>query len=489
MKPLLPALFITTLAAASAQAQSYNAIHGSAYFGSLNVYNNPAGMHNNPFKWDITGVAVQAKGVSNAVLINNFSLLGNYSNATAKLSEGYFARRAHATADVHLLNARYAFAPNQAIGFGINLRNQVHLSTSSYNYNANVKTGNDFFNINRATTSLNANFTTSSWLEIYGSYSRTLWESEAARLSGGVSLKLLRGLSAYYARLRNITFRAEDPLNDFIITGGKAEYGYSINYDRTGGGQTAKENFKSFMKPARSFVGLDLGVEYMTWGNDYDGPISYAAEESDAQGYDMKIGIALLDIGKNNFTYGVESRKLEGVTDKLGDELLTGPFPAVGTVDAFNDSVRRYIVNVEEPSGTFGIALPTRLVVNVDKRVVKDVYVNGELSLNLFTTSGDRALATRELNLLTVTPRWEKRLLGIYLPVQYTTEGQLWVGAALRVGPLLAGIHNLRNMNMNNQSPNGGAYVALTFREPQKREKKEKRERGGRRGRLGCPSF
>ena len=66
--------------------------------------------------------------------------------------------------------------------------------------------------------------------------------------------------------------------------------------------------------------------------------------------------------------------------------------------------------------------------------------------------------------MLAVTPRWETRLLGAYLPVLLNTKNQLWVGGAIKAGPLLLGTHNLANLFSKNKSANGGFYLALTFR-------------------------
>jgi len=86
--------------------------------------------------------------------------------------------------------------------------------------------------------------------------------------------------------------------------------------------------------------------------------------------------------------------------------------------------------------------------------------VNGELSLNLTTISSTTA-SVQELNFLTVTPRWEKSELGAYLPISITNQGQFWVGAAAKVGPLLIGLHNLGWLLTKKSFPNGGGYLAI----------------------------
>ena len=98
----------------------------------------------------------------------------------------------------------------------------------------------------------------------------------------------------------------------------------------------------------------------------------------------------------------------------------------------------------------------------MDKNLGNHFFVNGDLSLNFYSTSDVLKTNTRELNLLTVTPRWETIALGAYLPIQYNTQGQLWVGAAIKLGPLVLGVHSLEIFNKY-PSLNGGGYLLISF--------------------------
>ncbi|MCG7860604.1 hypothetical protein MD537_26730, partial [Flavihumibacter sediminis] len=88
-------------------------------------------------------------------------------------------------------------------------------------------------------------------------------------------------------------------------------------------------------------------------------------------------------------------------------------------------------------SGDFRIWTPTRLVLNVDRFISSAFYVNAELSVNVINLLGDQRLYVRNMNAIRLTPRWETRRLGAYLPFLYNAQNQFWVGAALKVGPLL----------------------------------------------------
>jgi hypothetical protein len=108
---------------------------------------------------------------------------------------------------------------------------------------------------------------------------------------------------------------------------------------------------------------------------------------------------------------------------------------------------------------------PTRLVANVDHYLTGNFYLNAELSVNIPLTFLSKSyFNVKAMNLLTVTPRWETKRLGFYLPVQFNNQNQFWVGAAFKAGPLLLGFHNLVNLFSKSSTQNGGGYLALIFR-------------------------
>jgi len=122
-----------------------------------------------------------------------------------------------------------------------------------------------------------------------------------------------------------------------------------------------------------------------------------------------------------------------------------------------------------------------RLVVNVDHYLTGNFYINAELSLNIPLSSIKKSyLQVKEINLLTITPRWETKRFGFYLPVQYNNQNQFWVGGAFKAGPLLLGIHNWANIFSKSSVQNGGGYIALIFRA-------SKGSNGKTDKRLNCP--
>jgi hypothetical protein len=102
-------------------------------------------------------------------------------------------------------------------------------------------------------------------------------------------------------------------------------------------------------------------------------------------------------------------------------------------------------------------------VVNADRYIANDFYINGEVSVNLASLFR-KYHSVSELNFITVTPRWETRKLGVYMPIQYNAAGKFWIGGAFKAGPLILGVHNWANVFGKKSIQNGGGYLALVIR-------------------------
>ena len=214
-----------------------------------------------------------------------------------------------------------------------------------------------------------------------------------------------------------------------------------------------------FLNYTQGSIGIDIGAEYIL-KSDYT-PL-YDDEET--LEYNMKIGISVLDLGRNLFKHGTYSTEFSGVVTDISEDRLEAKFTSPESIKDFYDSLQTVVQTLVAPASEYYISQPTRLVVNVDKHIQDEFFINAELTVNFFSTQNKKRLHTRELNLVTVTPRWEKAMLGVYMPIQVNTQGQLWIGTALKAGPLLIGVHDWRGLLSKNKIFNGGGYLAIVIR-------------------------
>lgn len=458
------------------KAQSYHALHGNVYGSGLTVYNNPASIVHQPFPWDLTIFSTQQKAFNNVATVKDYGLLGTAKNSYLEFNRGFYGRRAHYQSDIRLFNLRFNIGRDRAVAVGANLRHYLHVRSSPYFFTDTLQNTSQFFNLNQlASVPIGVSAVQSSWGELFFSYAQTLYENELMRLSGGVTLKAQRGLSGGYVRVSNGYFEIRnDGLQPyFVVTEGRGRYGYSSNYDRISSEKSTWQNIKDVMGHTLNSASADLGAELLLR---YDG---YVRQE-DAPPYNWKIGFSILDIGRNQYRHGRESRRFSGFKTEVVDSILQYKFQNVAGVPEFNDSLETIAAGYSGIGGNFIVNQPTRLVVNIDKHVAQDFYVNANISANLRSSTHDEKYAVREMDMIAVTPRWEKRKLAAYLPMQYTTEGKFWMGLAGKLGPVVMGLHNAGWIFTKNAMPNGGFYLALTVRGWKFRE----RDTG-----VACPDF
>lgn len=451
---LLP-ICVLIFFAGTAYAQNYSAIHGSNYAGGLGVYNNPSSILSSPYKWDLTVIGFQYQTISNVVKGPNFPF-NLLPSATFYVADGNFKRYADITADVHLLNGRYSINESTAIGFGLNIRANVQGKTSSVHYTDSVRGPRSFLFLNEENGTIELDLASSAWMEFYGTYAKTFWDASDSKLSGGVSLKILRGMSGAFAQAKDVGVVSEQENDQTVykIVNGNVKYGYSANH---GDGESFSAS--DFFAQAKTGFAIDLGAEYTIKSQGF----TNVFDSENAADYDWKIGISLLDLGWNNYTYSSESREVSSIRDDVSSFVLQEKFNSVSGVGSFNDSVATIVNNSGVLSGNFKVMNPARAVINVDRYISGNIYLNGELSVNL-APSGNNRFAVKESRLLAITPRWETRRLGVFVPVQVTRHGNFWLGGAVKAGPLLIGTHNLLNIFSKNKFLGGGAYIAFTIR-------------------------
>jgi hypothetical protein len=460
-------------------AQDYHAVQGSSFAGSLGIGNNPASITSTPYKWDVDILSVQLKTTSNIYTVNNYSLVSSAKNSTASANNGDYKRYGDLNFNINLLNARFALDRRHTIAFGANMRGNGCAKTGAYNYNDTLQNTNQFFGINQNNSVLDGSFSGSSWLEAFLTYSQTLLDNNQGRLNGGITVKATRGISGAFAQLSNVTvFQTANGTDTFYtLKSAAARYGYSYNYDGWQNSKSTTQNLKDFIVNSRGGFSVDLGFEYLIKSQG----VSTFYDADNYYDYDWKIGVSLLDWGYNQYKYGNKSRSFISPANSVTDALLNEKFDSVTDYNNFNDSLSTIVNGFSAIAGKFKVQNPTRLVINVDHSLQNDFYINGEVSLNMHPSLiGTSRLHTQELSLVTVTPRWETRRWGIYLPVQYNIEGNFWVGGAFKAGPLLLGIHNWASVFSKHKIQNGGGYLALIIRSPNNLSaKKDKR--------LDCP--
>ena len=469
-------------------AQDYHAINGSSYAGSLGVGNNPASIVHIPYAWDITPFAIQFKQSTNAFKIANYSLLSTPNNVTVAGENGNKKRFVLANQDIRLLNGRISLHSKAAIAFGINIRNYMHATSSKTNWQDSSYTLADYLKININHVPLTGASAVSAWAEVYGTYAQTIFDDGYRLLNAGLTLKINRAVAGGYARAEGINYKPflSGSAAGYELTTGSLQYGYSSNFDKIDSNNTSATNRKQFLQQPSISLGAGIGLEYIVL-TDED------KSEGGDYAYDTKIAVSVIDIGSNKYTHGRSSRLAFAGLPGITDSLLENKFSTVKNFEDFNDSLKSISNAFIQVSGNFYIYHPTRLIINVDQHLVHNFFINAALTLPIISLVSKKSLYLKDMNLLAITPRWELKSLGAYMPVLLNNRNQLWVGGAIKAGPFLLGTHNLLNLFSKNKIQTGGLYLAFTIRpgklyDPQAHYPKSKISKKVRKT-LQCPPF
>lgn len=440
-------------------AQNYQAINGSPYAGSLAPSSNPASIVHVPFAWDITPFSVQVKQSTNAYTVKNFSLLSLPNNTEILSDNGTKKRFQFANQDIRLLNTRISLNSQAAIAFGATIRNYIYATTSKANFQDTIYSLADFMKINTDHLPLSAEAIGSSWAELYATYAQTIIDDGDKLLNAGITLKLNRALAGGYGIAEGLSYTPAilSGIPAYLATKGNLQYGYSANIDAINSNKTGTANRKAFLENNNTGISVDMGLEYIRLSEEDE-------EEGGDFAYETKIGISMMDVGRNIFKHGSRSRSGSGVKAGIADTVLESKFSVVESFDQINDSLATIAASFFRLTGEFNIYQPTRIVINIDQHIIDNVFVNAELTIPVVPLVPKKLRYIKDMNLLAVTPRLELKSVGAYMPILFNTKGQIWVGGAFKAGPILMGTHNLSNLFSKNKMQSGGFYVALTIR-------------------------
>ena len=449
--------------------QQYQAVHGSNFAGSLGVMNNPASALSSPMPWDITLLGLQLKNSTNFFYVEKYDPSGKNPQLAAWIKNGEYKRRLNTHFNMNLLNARIRTSNRSAISFGMNVRSSSLGGSSTYNFIDTILLPNTFLKVNMNNQPLDAFVRSSTWAEAYGSLALNLADKKHFIWNAGATIKSNMGLAGIHASITNGQFKEYiRPVNNvYEVTTAELNYGYSANLDFWDPAASTKSNLKRYFNQSRRGGSVDLGMEWII----KDQQNIELFNNRSQYNYTWKFGLSLLDLGYAKYVHGLESVNTSGVKPNITGVALARKFDSTITgLDILNDSIQTAVGQFNRLTGDFRISHPTRLVFNVDRQITDLIYINAELSIPMQVLSAAKYLQTRDLNLLTITPRRETQKYGLYLPLSITGEGSFWIGAAIKAGPVLFGFHRVP-IGAKTSYQNGGAYLAYTISPSEKLRK------------------
>ncbi|MFH1004307.1 MAG: DUF5723 family protein [Bacteroidota bacterium] len=429
--------------------QDFLGFANSQFAGVDGINLNPAFIVNNPRKWDVTIVGL------NFALANNYIGLqkktfehsgglvsGNYpAFSDNDFSNHYLTEKIGSkTTSVFLgINAElFSFMitnPKKmdAFGFTCRMRTYVNIDGVDPTLSHMLFTGikdSTLYRTNLVSENISAQAMI--WNEYGITYGKTISETKTERLNVAGRIKLLQGLYAMYLYIDNISYNFN--LKDSIVViSSLVHYGHSTNLE-------FNTNAIGFGFGSIPGIGFDIGAtyEFRPLNTIHSKMASQSVRNPYAETYKYRIGFSVLDIGGIKFLKPQNARDFTAEITNLNFNSLQGS--GEQPLQATDDTLKKKF-SMHSNDDKFRMNLPTTISLQGDYNFGKNVYVNSTMNYAFqFKNNEDKI---HEVTTFSITPRWDWKWIGAYLPFSINKFSSFRTGLSLRLGPLIIGTSDL----------------------------------------------
>ncbi len=465
----LALLCLLLCASQKVTAQHFNGVNGSVYSPVINLAQQPASGANMPYKWGVEVVGVNSFWSNNIVSASpsRFKWARDSAHLRSFALEGSGKHDGFLRADVHILNflLRIPHHEEWTVGAGWNIRNHSFLDRLNYSYNDSMSTIKKFMKVNAINKNLQGTFVNTQWSEWFLNASKVLESDEFHNITLGASVKFIKGMGAEIAEMSD--FEVTQPVsgspNYVSLDTIRGRYGYSSNLEDLDKANGFKGQSRAAMKGNPLSIGLDIGMVYTKKKPSY----IPGFKNNDPADYDWRLSVAITDFGQLKYDLGKESRTINGVKQQKDIEAIRRMVDDASSLSKINDTLSQ-VLNMSRWEGYTSVSLPTKLRIDFDKNIGRHLYVNANANLDVSFLNPGVDYKSKSLSYMMVTPRWEKKRMGFSLPLYINEKGRFLAGAAVRIGPLVAGVHDFGWLF--HHTPNGGAYLGIVIKGLGKKE-------------------
>lgn len=453
-------------------SQDFLGFANSPFAGVNAIDVNPAFIVNNPRGWDVTIYGVNVAAANNYLGFQKRALahtgktfngdypafsddnfmdnyltkrplkkpISTFTAANITLPSFMFTRKKHQDAFAFTCKARsYA----NVDGIDPALANIILSSASSGGMDSSL------FNTDFTGTRISVQ--TMVWVEYGFTYGKTAVQTKNERLNLAGRIKLLQGLYSMYAYLDDVKYKFYEK-DSLLVLSSHVGYGHSPNLEFTP--EALKFNFGS--KP--SFA-LDLGASYEFY------PLTTVRSKMASQSntsslqhdYKFKVGFSLQDLGWIKFLKPQHARDFTMEVDQtldFGSLQGSGSTPLADVDDSLN---AKY--GMDPSDDKYRMNLPTVASIQGDYYAGRNISINSTFNYAFQFTKNENKI--HEVTTLSITPRWDWKWQGFYLPFSYNKYSHLRMGASVRIGPLIVGTSDLLPVLSNRDVYGADIHVML----------------------------
>ncbi|MFN3341326.1 MAG: DUF5723 family protein [Flavobacteriales bacterium] len=451
MKKILVTLFVV-LSVISVSAQDFLGFVNSNFAGVSGIDLQPASVVDNRLKTDVSlfGFNVSAYnnyiGLKPGALVNNGSLFKPDMpafNDTAfqanYLSERYndIPKAIYFSTQLQLPSFMFQIDRKSAFAFTWRVRTMMNVDGLSKELARLAYNGLDYPSLwNTFHTSQNVSIQAMSWAEYGATYGRVLMDKGDHFLKAALRVKVLQGLGAAYMYMDNVQFQALNSDTIQITSNGRVGYGHSTNFELDN--ESVKYKFISNFS-----MGFDLGAvyEYRPKIKDYlyDMDGEKDLRRRDQNKYKLRAGLSVIDLGAIRYKKGLRSNDFN--TNAALWDLSALKFDTLRPIQSFDDTLINRFGTASGAKDYFSMNLPTAISMQVDYNIWKDFYINHTTYLAFQFKNNENKV--HDISTFSLTPRYDSKWFGLFVPVSYNLMGNFAVGTGVRLGPVIFGTTNL----------------------------------------------
>lgn len=425
------------LSTISVTAQDFPGIRTSNYAGVSSVFANPANIADSRHRWDFSLFNISTVVGNNkaSFRLNDLGRTLDVDSIKNKIfSEG--AGNSSGFVSTVVQGPSLFFNLNNKSALGLTTRARVMSNIIDIDGKLARQLMDDVQNdtgfpytvasANKMVVNANA------WTEFGLSYAREIYSKGNHYLKGGVTLKYLAGVANTSIHIDNLNATIDQDLvrDDAYLTNSRGKIG--LNY---GGVSTSDFEPEDLLEFESKGFGADVGFVY-----EYR-PDASIALRRDLNKYKFKVSLALLDIG--SIKYQRDASRSGGYSINIGaSQRFYLSALADADIDDFKDTLNKYpqyfTPDASLSQSNYTVSLPSTLQLNVDYHFHKGLYVNLGTQLAL-TNSSTNVNNSQYYTAVSLTPRFESKAIGVFLPITYNSLTQFTAGAAFRLGPLFIG--------------------------------------------------
>jgi hypothetical protein len=279
-------------------------------------------------------------------------------------------------------------------------------------------------------SSSNMRMNVNAWTEFGASAARVLYDKGTHFIKGGITLKYLAGAGNGYISIDNLNAHLDyDVIADDVYMDnatGRISMGF-------GGVNLSSFETTDVLSGNGSGLGADIGFVY-----EYR-PHAVSASRRDLNKYKVRAGLAFLDLG--SIRYNKDMQRSGGYTIGItGSERFylnqLSDADIDGYRDVFESNPQYFTEDADNSQTSYRVSLPSMVQMDVDYHLHSGFYVN---MLAQFPANSEKEYNGRIATTVGITPRYERKSIGVYLPVYYNSLSDLNAGLSLRLGPVFFG--------------------------------------------------